>query len=59
MASGVDLLSVLGSRLRALGLRPSTAFKISNSGAGSRTQRLQYPSVKEYTLNHIRDPTII
>ena len=23
------------------------------------TQRLQYPSIKEYSLNHIKDPTII
>ena len=23
------------------------------------TQRLQYPLIKEYTLNHTRDPTII
>ena len=23
------------------------------------TQKLQYPLIKEYTLNHIRDPTII
>ena len=23
------------------------------------TQRLQYPSIEEYSLNHIRDPTII
>ena len=28
--------------------------------AGFRvSKRLQYPSIKEYTLNHIRDPTII
>ena len=24
-----------------------------------RTERTQYPLIKEYTLNHIRDPTII
>ena len=23
------------------------------------SQRLQYPLIKEYTLNHTRDPTII
>ena len=25
---------------------------------GARTQRLQYPLSKEYTLNHIRDPIL-
>ena len=25
----------------------------------ARPQRLQYPLIKEYTVNHIRDPTII
>ena len=27
--------------------------------AAVATQRLQYPLIKEYPLNHIRDPTII
>ena len=27
--------------------------------ASKYSQRLQYPQIKEYTLNHIRDPTII
>ena len=28
-------------------------------GRGPASQRLQYPLIKEYTLNHIQDPTII
>ena len=32
---------------------------IFTKGTGSHTQRLQKPLIKEYTLNHIRGPTII
>ena len=28
-------------------------------GFGALTQRLQYPLIKEYSLSHTKDPTII
>ena len=35
------------------------AARASGSGFGVEAQRLQNPLIKEYTLNHIRDPTVI
>ena len=46
--------NVLGFRVQGT-LWPASPTAVKNA----RTQRLQYPLLKEYTLNYIRDPTII
>ena len=38
---------------------PFTSFRLWNIPKPPTTQRLQNPLIKEYSLNHIRDPTII
>ena len=44
-----------GVDLRAWKFRECTEIMIF---ASRPTQRLQYPLIEEYTLNHIRDPTM-
>ena len=34
-------------------------LRLRYSGGSCLAQRLQYPLITEYSLNHIRDPTII
>ena len=46
------------------GVRPGAAEKLKPSTLQAKssealTQRLHHPSIKEYALNHIRDPTMI
>ena len=51
---GEQLVSFAGSYSGAYITIPQT-LNLSPEG----TQRLQYPLIKEYSLNHTRDPTII
>ena len=53
--------------LDSVGVSWSNDARDSNEGFEAKakacnafgTQRLQYPLIKEYTLNHIRDPAIV
>ena len=42
-----------------MNLAQEVGIQSSAYGARVQPQRLQYPLIKEYTLNHIRDPTMV
>ena len=49
-------------KLRGLGVRSSFGFqsrRLHNIRSEARTQRAQYPLIKEYSLNHNMKPYII
>ena len=61
--SAVAGFTTLGSKVQVFRGFPLWAFCFSEAEAStevsSGAQRLQYPLIKEYSLDHIKDPTII
>ena len=54
---GEDMLFLLAPALASEGVLHGLRGEFRRARGG--TQRLQYPLIKEYSFNHIRDPTTI